>query len=211
MPSLLPHDLCRRWSSSHWLLEHNYFFFHISGKHLLHLYISPVWTPYTCCQKLRVFAVSQCTCVCSVVSDSVPPHGLYPASLLCPWDFLGKNTGVGFHSLLQGALLTQGSDPHLQCLLHWQAHFLPLSHRGSPESGNNYFFFFFFILRVFKIYSCSNVQVSDTVFLSIITMRSQILEIPELIPAGSLYPLTSISPLQGVTTSQRPIPRQVKS
>ena len=54
-------------------------------------------------------------------------------------------------------------------------------------------FFFFFVLRVFKIYSCSNVQVSDTVFLSITTMRSQILEIPELIPAGSLYPLTSIS------------------
>ena len=30
----------------------------------------------------------------SVVSDSVPPHGLLPARLLCPWDSPGKNAGV---------------------------------------------------------------------------------------------------------------------
>ena len=28
-------------------------------------------------------------------------HGLYPARLLCPWDFPGKNTGAGCHFLLQ--------------------------------------------------------------------------------------------------------------
>ena len=31
--------------------------------------------------------------------------------LLCPWNSPGKNTGVGCHSLLQGILLTQGSNP----------------------------------------------------------------------------------------------------
>ena len=30
----------------------------------------------------------------SVVSDSLRPHGLWPARLLCPWDSPGKNTGV---------------------------------------------------------------------------------------------------------------------
>ena len=32
--------------------------------------------------------------------DFLPPHGLQPARLLCPWSFSGKNTGVGcrFHS-----------------------------------------------------------------------------------------------------------------
>ena len=35
----------------------------------------------------------------SVVSDSFPPNGLEPARLLCPWDSLGKNTGVGCHHL----------------------------------------------------------------------------------------------------------------
>ena len=44
----------------------------------------------------------------SVMSDSLWPHGLYPARLLYPWNSLGKNTGVGFHSLLQGIFLTQG-------------------------------------------------------------------------------------------------------
>ena len=38
---------------------------------------------------------------CSVVSDSVRPHGLQPTRLLCPWDFPGKSTGVGCHCLLR--------------------------------------------------------------------------------------------------------------
>ena len=36
----------------------------------------------------------------SVVSNSLRPHGLQPSRLLCPWDFLGKSTGVGCHRLL---------------------------------------------------------------------------------------------------------------
>ena len=31
---------------------------------------------------------------CSVVSDSVWPHGLWPTRLFCPWDSPGKSTGV---------------------------------------------------------------------------------------------------------------------
>ena len=37
----------------------------------------------------------------SVMSDSLWPHRLQPARLLCPWDSPGKNTGVGCHFLLQ--------------------------------------------------------------------------------------------------------------
>ena len=69
---------------------------------------------------------------CSVVSNFLLPHGLQPARLLCPWNFLGKNTGVGCHCLLQGIFPTQGLNPHLLHLLHWQADSLPLSHQGSP-------------------------------------------------------------------------------
>ena len=54
------------------------------------------------------------------MSDSLRPYGLLPARLLCPWNSLGKNTGVGCHALLQGIFLTQGENPHLLCLLHWQ-------------------------------------------------------------------------------------------
>ena len=60
------------------------------------------------------------------------PHGLQPARLLGPWDFSGKNTGVGCHFLLQGILQTQGSNSPL---LSWQADSLPLSHLGSPYSA----------------------------------------------------------------------------
>ena len=42
--------------------------------------------------------------------------------LLCLWDFPGKNTGVGCHSLLQGIFSTHGSNPsllhHRQILYH---------------------------------------------------------------------------------------------
>ena len=36
----------------------------------------------------------------SVVSDSVRPHGLQLTTLLHPWDFPDKSTGVGCHCLL---------------------------------------------------------------------------------------------------------------
>ena len=53
---------------------------------------------------------------------------------LCPWDSLGKNTGVVCHFLLQGVFPTKGSNPSFLHLLHWRADSLPLSHQGSPYS-----------------------------------------------------------------------------
>ena len=53
-----------------------------------------------------------------------------PARRLCPWDSPGKNTGVECHFLLQGIFPTQGLNPHLLCLLHWQASSLPLALPG---------------------------------------------------------------------------------
>ena len=67
---------------------------------------------------------------CSVMSDSLQPHGLQPTRLLCPWDFPGKNTGVGCHFLFQGIFPTQGSNPGLPCCRQTLYH---LSHQGSPK------------------------------------------------------------------------------
>ena len=53
---------------------------------------------------------------------------IIPASLLSPWDFPGKKTGVGCHFLLQRIFLTQGSN---SWLLYRQANSLPLSHLQS--------------------------------------------------------------------------------
>ena len=45
---------------------------------------------------------------CSVVSDSFVTPWAVPPRLLCPWNFPGKNTGVGCHFLLQGFFPPQG-------------------------------------------------------------------------------------------------------
>ena len=61
----------------------------------------------------------------SVVSDSVTPWTV-ARQLLCPWNFPGKNTGVGCHFPLQGLFLSQGLSLCLLCLLNWQVDSLPL-------------------------------------------------------------------------------------
>ena len=64
---------------------------------------------------------------------TLQPHGLWFTRLLCPFDFPGKNTGMGYHLLLQGVFLTQGLNSCLLHFLHWQAVSLPLSHLGSSK------------------------------------------------------------------------------
>ena len=61
-----------------------------------------------------------CACSQSVMPDCLRPHGLLPVRLLWPWNSPGKNTGVGWHFFLQWIFPTQGSNPHLLHLLHWQ-------------------------------------------------------------------------------------------
>ena len=71
------------------------------------------------------FSIFVCVCVqVSAVSDSLQPHGLQPARLLCPWNFSGKNTGVSCHFPL--IFPTQGSNLRLLHLLYWQADSVPL-------------------------------------------------------------------------------------
>ena len=74
--------------------------------------------------------VHACVRAFSVVSDSLRPHGMQPARLLCPWDFPGNNTGVGCHFLLPGIFLTQRSNLNF---LYWQAGSLLLGHKGRPS------------------------------------------------------------------------------
>ena len=60
---------------------------------------------------IREAQLNICVCVsCSFVPDSLQPHGLQSTRVLCPWDFPGKDTGVGCHFLLQGIFPTQGSN-----------------------------------------------------------------------------------------------------
>ena len=109
-----------------------------------------------------------------------PMDFMEPARLLCSWNFPGKNTGVGIHSLLQGIFSTQGSNPNL---LHWQADSLPLSHHGSS------------FLQHFVVQSLSHVQLFVTPWtavcqasLSFTISRSllQLMYIESLMPSNHL-------------------------
>ena len=59
--------------------------------------------------------IYECCLVAKLCPTLLQPHGLQPTRLPCPWDFPGRNTGVGCHFLLQGIFPTQGS---ILCLLH---------------------------------------------------------------------------------------------
>ena len=65
----------------------------------------------------------------SVVSNSLWPHGLWPASSAVHGDSPGKKTGEGCHFHLQGNLPIQGSGPGL---LHCRQILYCLSHQGGP-------------------------------------------------------------------------------
>ena len=62
----------------------------------------------------QIFCV--CMLSCSVMCDSATPW------LLCPWNFPGKNTGAGWHFLLQRTFLIDPEiNPRLLSILHWHA------------------------------------------------------------------------------------------
>ena len=62
---------------------------------------------------------------CSVVSDSLRPHGL-----CSPWNSPGQNTGVGSLALLQGLFPTQELNPGLP---HCRRILYQRSHREAQE------------------------------------------------------------------------------
>ena len=79
------------------------------------------------------------SCVCSVAQSCATlwPHGLQPTRILCIRNFQASNTRVGCYFLLQGIFLTQGSNPRLLHLLHWQENsVLPGKPRRCLIRGN---------------------------------------------------------------------------
>ena len=79
----------------------------------IHVY---VWLrPFAVHLKLSHFYMAMCMLICMSGCLCNPMD----CRLLCPWDSPGKKTEVGCRALLQGIFQTQGSSPHLLCLLHF--------------------------------------------------------------------------------------------
>ena len=53
-------------------------------------------------------------------------------------EFSKQDTGVECHFLLQGIFPTQGLNPSLLCLLHWQENSSPLEPPGKSWTGHTY-------------------------------------------------------------------------
>ena len=91
--------------------------------------------------EMLIVGPAVCVCVClsvclccamlsrSVVSGFLRPHGLCTGSS-AHGDSSGKNTGVGFHAVLQGIFPTLGSN---WGLLHCRWILYHLSHQGIPR------------------------------------------------------------------------------
>ena len=56
---------------------------------------------FTICATWKAYGISAAAIKSSVVSDSVQHNRRQSTRLSRPWDSPGKNTGVGFHFLLQ--------------------------------------------------------------------------------------------------------------
>ena len=77
------------------------------------------WGPASCSRQSLELVFGTVCVSRSVMSNCLWPHGLQPARRLCPWNFPGKNTGVGCHFLLHGIFPPkEGFNSSLLCLLH---------------------------------------------------------------------------------------------
>ena len=72
---------------------------------------------------------------CSVASNSLQPHGLWPPGSSVHGHSPGKNTGVGCHALLQGIFPTQRSKSGLP---HLGRFFTVWATREAPEYWSRY-------------------------------------------------------------------------
>ena len=74
-------------------------------------------------------SLQSCSTLCNPMDCSPPGSSVHA-------DSPDKNTGVGYHALLQGIFPTQGSNLNLLCLLHWQDGSLPLVPPEKPLQQN---------------------------------------------------------------------------
>ena len=101
----------------------NYYCLFINWK-VEYCYLKNSKFPSILLEKVKWSEVAQsCPTLCNPM-DYSPPG----SSVLEEWNFPGKNIGVGFHFLLQGLFLTQGSNPGL---LHCRQTLLPFEPPGK--------------------------------------------------------------------------------
>ena len=70
--------------------------------------------------------------LCRVYCPTPPPHGLWSARLLCPWDSPGKNTAGGVATPFSRGSSWPRDWSCVYYVLHWQVDSLPTEPPGRP-------------------------------------------------------------------------------
>ena len=73
------------------------------------------FSPHPGNRRLESDILHGCCCFVTVMFNTLRPHGLSPPRFLCPWDFPGKNTGVGCHFLCQCMKMKSESEVAQSC------------------------------------------------------------------------------------------------
>ena len=71
------------------------------------------WTLFSLCAYMYVKSLLLFLILCDPVDCTLPGSSVH-------WHSLGKNTGMGCHTLLQEIFHAQGLNPCCLCILHWQ-------------------------------------------------------------------------------------------
>ena len=79
-----------------------------------------------------------CCLVAKLCLTLLWPHGLWPTRLFCPWDFPGKNTGVGCHIMRRS--FQPRDQTHIFCtgrkiLYRWATREAPSKGRKCKRKG----------------------------------------------------------------------------
>ena len=99
-----------------WLIRYSHILWQSINWHLCQNWvgITRKWIMYFLFYFIFIFSsFTEIWLTCVVFVQSLSHVWLFcgPIRLLCPWEFPGKNTGVGCHFFLQGPFLTQGMEP----------------------------------------------------------------------------------------------------
>ena len=120
-----------------------------------------------------------------VYDDSLQPHGLQFPRFLCPWNFPGKNSGVGCHFLLQGDLPHPGIKPASPALA---GGFFTTEPPGKPKNliVHSYKSYFSMITRDCLILNFlpATLQLCHLMVINVIIACSALNEISNLLPCS---------------------------
>ena len=83
-----------------------------------------------CTSPMHLVFLTLVSVSCSVRFNSLKSHGMYPARLLCSWNFPGKNTGLGSIPS-PGDCPDPGKEPKYPT---FQAGSLPFEPAGKPKT-----------------------------------------------------------------------------